>query len=747
MNYLDELNESQKKAVIHGEGPLMVLAGAGSGKTRVLAYRIAHLINNYVDPFNILSLTFTNKAAREMKARIAKIIGESESRNIWMGTFHSVFAKILRIESEKIGYPSNFTIYDTEDTKNLLKTIIKELSLDDKIYKVSSIYGRISSAKSNLINANQYQRNPTLVNEDRASGRPLIGEIFAKYEKRCFKAAAMDFDDLLFKTNILLRDHPDVLYKYQEKFKFILVDEFQDTNYSQFIILKQLAARHENICVVGDDAQSIYAFRGANIENILNFSKTYPDTVTYKLEQNYRSTQTIVNAANSIIEQNKNQYKKNVWTSNVEGEKIKLISAMSDNEEAQLVANEILETKHQYKVQPDNFAILYRTNAQSRTLEEALRRRDIPYRIFGGLSFYQRKEVKDLLAYCRLTINPMDEEALKRIINYPVRGIGKTSLDKIILFAEENSQSLWWVLENCQHPSLKFNSGTQKKLLEFVTMVKSFAARANKESAYDLGNRIASSSGILRDLYADKSPEGLSRYENIQELLAAFKDFSDQEDVAEESKTLATFLQDVALITDQDTKDDDTQPKVSLMTVHAAKGLEFPYVFIVGMEENLFPSQLSISTREDLEEERRLFYVALTRAEKRAFISYAASRFRWGNVTYCEPSRFIQEIKPEFIQSSIAERLSASTRDNYASGNSNYSFPKRKLVALNKAEGSFSGDDTSNLKQGDKVEHQRFGEGIVISLEGENPNKKASINFNSFGEKQLLLKFAKLKML
>ncbi|MBL7883009.1 MAG: UvrD-helicase domain-containing protein, partial [Bacteroidia bacterium] len=688
-NYLEELNPVQRKAVECTEGPVMIIAGAGSGKTRVLTYRIAHLMEKGVDSFNILSLTFTNKAAREMKERIGKIVGDSEAKNLWMGTFHSVFARILRSEAEKIGYPSNFTIYDTDDSKSLIKTILKEQGLDDKSYKPSSVLARISAAKNNLISAQQYLNNAQIQEEDRMAVKPKMGIIYEQYSKRCFKAGAMDFDDLLFNTNILLRDFPAVLHKYQHKFKYILVDEYQDTNFSQYVIVKQLAAAFRNICVVGDDAQSIYAFRGANIQNILNFEKDYPELNTFKLEQNYRSTQNIVEAANSVIANNKEQLKKNVFTQNEEGEKIKVVKNDSDNAEGNYVANSIFETKMNEQAHNRDFAILYRTNAQSRAMEEALRRQNIPYRIYGGVSFYQRKEIKDLLAYYRLTLNNHDEEALKRIINYPARGIGDTTLDKITIAANDHDVSLWTVIENINQFEIGLNAGAKSKLDDFSTMIKSFSAMLKTHNAYDLGQHVAVHSGILRDLYADKTPEGVSRHENIQELLNGLKEFVETEietivdDIqTDEEKdffsseittpaelnngllfteqdlndkpasalttepTLDIFMQDIALMTDsdKDAKNEKDRNRVVLMTIHAAKGLEFKYVYIVGLEENLFPSQMSLTSRTDLEEERRLFYVAITRAEKKLTLSYSTTRYRWGNLIYCEPSRFIEEL-------------------------------------------------------------------------------------------------------
>jgi DNA helicase II / ATP-dependent DNA helicase PcrA len=781
MNYLNELNEPQSQAVQATEGPVMIVAGAGSGKTRVLTYRIAHIMGKGVDAFNILALTFTNKAAREMKERIAKIVGGSEAQNLWMGTFHSVFAKILRIESEKIGFPRNFTIYDTADSKNLIKAIVKEMQLEETIYKNGAVYNRISSAKNNLIGPDAYARNLEIIAADQASQKPKIAEIYAEYDRRCFKASAMDFDDLLFKTNVLLRDHADVLHKYQHKFKYILVDEYQDTNYSQYLIVKKLAALYENICVVGDDAQSIYSFRGANIQNILNFKKDYPDFSQFKLEQNYRSTQVIVNAANSIIAKNQEQIQKNVWTSNVEGSLIKVHRSVTDNDEGFFVANQIFEIKNTEQSRNKDFAILYRTNAQSRSFEEALRKLNINYRIYGGLSFYQRKEIKDLLAYFRLTANNNDEEALKRVINYPVRGIGKTTLEKVIVVANETNATFWEVISDIEKYNTGFNTGTQSKLTEFVTMVKSYGAMLATQTAFQLGEHIAKSTGILRELYADKSPEGVSRYENIQELLNGLNEFSEKNDPNNEEKlnTLSDFLIDVALLTDADQNDEDND-KVSLMTIHASKGLEFPYVNIVGMEEKLFPSMMASNTRSELEEERRLFYVAITRAEKKATLSYALSRFKYGNREDCEPSRFISEIDAKYLdlpaEKEMRPRKSFSDEDDFEnSGFGSFGgftksnkdtsaretiFKKsfapapsnKNLVRMNKAVNTDKvqpfgeSADISEIIPGANVEHESFGKGKVLNVEGVFPNTKATIFFPSTGQKQLLLKFAKLRI-
>lgn len=773
-HYLEELNPPQRKAVEATEGQVMIIAGAGSGKTRVLTYRIAHLLNLGVDAFNILALTFTNKAAKEMRSRIENTTG-SEARNLWMGTFHAVFAKILRIESERIGYPRNFTIYDTDDATSLMKDLLKEQGLDDKVYKPSVVLNRISAAKNNLYSWKQYQDNIDFTNEDYTSGKPKMGLLYELYVKRCFKASGMDFDDLLFNMYLLIKKDEDILLKYQRKFKYILVDEFQDTNFAQYMILRKLADGHRNICVVGDDAQSIYAFRGANIQNILNFEKDYPDLQIHKLEQNYRSTKNIVNAANSLISQNKHQLKKQVWTSNEDGKKIQLIGSLSDNEEGNVVAQSIFETKMNHQWPNKNFAVLYRTNAQSRAMEEALRKRNIAYRIYGGLSFYKRKEIKDVLAYFRLTINHNDEEALKRIINVPARGIGKTTIEKLTVTAAENDLSIWQVLEDQQKFLPTFNSATWTRLLEFATMIKSFAVKMKSENAYDIASHIASSSGLLRELYSDKTPEGLSRYENIQELLNGIKEFIETgrsitpegdetvyKDDDGEVRTLEMFMQDISLLTDADDSKEDVDT-VTLMTIHAAKGLEFPAVYVVGLEENLFPSQLSINSREDLEEERRLFYVAITRAEKFLTLTYANSRFRWGNLITCEPSRFIEEIDPIYVDASQVKssRQSVSMtfddvineRWNYKNEKSYQSKPvvnntPSHLKKITSAEiQNFIGDDTNQIQSGMQVEHARFGSGKVLSIEGNGADRKATIFFQGIGNKQLLLKFAKLKIL
>ncbi|WP_166334798.1 ATP-dependent helicase [Sphingobacterium chungjuense] len=753
MDYLAGLNPSQRGAVEQTQGPVMIVAGAGSGKTRVITYRVAHLIRQGVDPFNILVLTFTNKAAKEMRERIMKVVG-SEAKNIWMGTFHSVFARILRSEAELIGYPRNFTIYDTDDTKSLLRAILREMNLDDKLYNANHVYGRISSAKNNLISPQEYNKNEAIMAEDRANGRPQLGEIYMTYAQRCYRAGAMDFDDLLFKTNVLLNKHPDTLHKYQHQFKYLMVDEYQDTNFSQYLIVKRLAAVHENICVVGDDAQSIYAFRGANIQNILNFQKDYPDVQVFKLEQNYRSTKMIVNAANSIIANNKNQLEKNVFSDNEDGEKIKVSRAFSDNEEGKIVAEAIMQEKALKSLVYKDFAILYRTNAQSRSLEEALRKLNVPYKLYGGTSFYQRKEIKDLISYFRLTFNPNDEEALKRVINYPRRGIGDTTIEKLMVAADQNNYRLWDVLANAGS-ILDGRSATA--VVNFATMIQSFQAVAKNQSAFDTAMHIAQHSGLLKSLYEDKSVEGLSRYENIQELLNGIKEFSEREDL--EEKGLDIFLQDVALLTNDDKDKDPNADTVSLMTIHASKGLEFNTVFIVGMEENLFPSQLSLNSRSELEEERRLFYVAVTRAEKKLHISYATSRYRWGSLNNCEPSRFLDELAPSCLELDFKPRVPAQQEGGFSSERmawqreESFSKPKPKIVKttsiLPKAHvptAGFAPSDTSGLQVGMEVEHERFGFGKVVNLEGNRPDIKATIFFKELGQKQLLLKFAKLRI-
>lgn len=744
---------------MHTEGPAMVVAGAGSGKTRVLTYRVAYLLSIGVDPFHILALTFTNKAAREMKERIAALVDPGAAKSVWMGTFHSVFARLLRYEAARIGYPSNFTIYDTDDAKSLIRTIVREKNLDKQTYGPGLVLSRISSAKTNLISAQEYNIHPELTQEDRQAGRPLIGEIYSAYAGRCKRAGAMDFDDLLYYTYILLRDFPEVLYRFQQQFKYILVDEYQDTNQVQYMIVKRLAANNENICVVGDDAQSIYAFRGANIENILNFKNDYPDHKLFKLEQNYRSTQIIVNASNGIIQHNKGQIPKKIWTANGEGSRIRLLKAASDTEEGNIVANRIFELRMNEHEPNKAFAILYRTNAQSRSLEEALRRINIPYRIFGGLSFYSRKEIKDILGYFRLIINPKDEEALKRVINYPARGIGQTSLNKIIIAADAHQCSLWETIERLPQDNLGINAGTQSRIAGFRELILRFRAELRKSDAFTLAREIINASGIRKELSEDSSFEGINRYENIEELLNAIKDFTErertfveetQEDTAlPEFRLLEEFMQEVALITDADTKEKEETDYVSLMTIHAAKGLEFPHVFVVGLEENLFPSAQSMGSREDLEEERRLFYVAVTRAEKSLTLSFATTRYRWGNLVFSDPSRFLDEVDEAYIDLPHKASVPPLSKQKHSPLPGKLSLNKKNYQKLSAIEthSPVASDDGNDIIPGMDVEHAKFGKGKVISMEGQGPNRKATVFFPGIGQKQLLLKFAKLKAL
>lgn len=758
--YLEELNSSQREAVIHYEGPSMVIAGAGSGKTRVLTFRIAYMIDQGIDPFNILALTFTNKAASEMKARITSIVGDADARNVMMGTFHSVFSRILRINAERLGFPQNFTIYDTQDSKSLLKDIVKSLNLDDKLYKANVVYNRISTAKNSLISAADYAENPEIMSEDYANKRPMMATIFKAYVDRCFKAGAMDFDDLLFYTNVLLRDFPDVLKHYQYKFRYILVDEYQDTNYAQYLIVKKLAAVFENICVVGDDAQSIYSFRGANIQNILNFKKDYPDFKLYKLEQNYRSTQVIVEAANSIIKNNRDQIQKTVWTENPQGSAIKIVRTLTDNDEGNMVVNRIFDMKNNEGLMFQDFAILYRTNRQSRAFEEALRRLNMPYKIYGGVSFYQRKEIKDLLSYFRLASNPNDEEALKRVINYPRRGIGKTTMENFIVKAGEKNISLFRAMSDAEILQ-QFASGTRAKVVDFITMIQSFNAEIDKMPAYEMAMQIAKSSGMLKELHDDKNKglEEVERFQNIEELLSGIKTFS-QQSTESDIKPLSEFLIDVALLTDADIQKDDDRNKISLMTIHSSKGLEFKHVFLVGLEENLFPSQMTLQTREDLEEERRLFYVALTRAEDTCTISYANSRFVFGRLETSEPSRFLSEIDRQYT---IHETTARSGGRSLKSGrvaepvhsgglNKITGFPTKNLRSLEDvsktpaAPGSFQASSLSDLKVGYNVLHESFGKGKVIQITGIGDDKRAIIFFPKEGSKTLLLRFAKLQI-
>lgn len=770
--HISRLNEAQQQPVLQKDGPMIIIAGAGSGKTRVLTIRIAYLMSLGVDPFNILALTFTNKAAREMKHRISEIVGSTEAKNLWMGTFHSVFARILRAEADKLGYPSNFTIYDTQDSVRLISAIIKEMGLDRDIYKPKQVLGRISSYKNNLITVKAYFNDPDLQEADAMSKKPRLGDIYQNYVDRCFKAGAMDFDDLLLKTNELLNRFPEVLHKYQMRFKYILVDEYQDTNHSQYLIVRALSDRFQNICVVGDDAQSIYAFRGANINNILNFQKDYEGVKMYRLEQNYRSTKNIVEAANSIIEKNKTKLDKVVWTANDFGAKIKVHRSMTDAEEGRFVAATIWEEKMQNQLSNGNFAILYRTNAQSRAMEDALRKRDIPYRIYGGLSFYQRKEIKDVLCYLRLVINPKDEEALIRVINYPARGIGDTTVEKLTIAANHYKRSIFEVMQNIDRIDLKLNNPTKNKLKDFVTMIQSFQVINENHDAFYIADHVAKKTGLVQELKKDATPEGIARIENIEELLNGMRDFTEgQKEVDGARGALSEFLEDVALATDldKDTGDDD---RVALMTIHLAKGLEFPYVFVVGMEEDLFPSAMSMSTRSDLEEERRLFYVALTRAEKQAYLTYAQSRYRWGKLTDSEPSRFIDEIEGQYLEYltpeesnyrykpmidsdifgdidksklRLAKPVSGTPPKKYGEEPSS-TIRKLKPVGSNVSSASANLFD-SNLTVGNIVMHERFGKGEILGLEGAGGDKKAEIRFEVGGIKKLLLRFAKLEVI
>src|SRR5579871_3150015 len=795
-DYLKELNEPQREAATYIDGPLMIVAGAGSGKTKVLTTRIAHLISNGIDSFNILALTFTNKAAKEMKERVEKILGNTEARNLYIGTFHSVFARILRSEAPKIGYPNNFTIYDTDDAKSVVKTVVNELNLDDKHYKPSTVYNRISSAKNALVGPAEYATDYYIQQEDMRSQRPAISMIYDAYVKRCFKKGAMDFDDLLLKFYELLKNFPESLSKYQRKFKYILIDEYQDTNPAQYEIIKLLGAMYENVCVVGDDAQSIYSFRGATIQNILQFQKDYDDVKVIKLEQNYRSTQNILHVANEVISNNKGQIEKRLFTENAEGEKIKLVRTLTDNEEGKFVADTIQEQKLRNHFNNKDFAILYRTNAQSRAFEESLRRMGIPYTIYGGISFYQRKEIKDFLAYLRIITNPKDEESLKRIINFPARGIGKTTIDKAVLFANEKNISMWEVLENAA--KFGYKAGTLEAIENFVVMIKSFASMLQTKNAHEVAMHVDKQTNIVKELFNDKTNEGLARYENIQELLNSIKQWVDDsqnrnliddegvliEDINQPTTntnnastvSLASYLQQITLLTDADEKDPNADT-VKLMTIHAAKGLEFSCVFAAGLEEMLFPNAMSINTREELEEERRLFYVVITRAKQRLWITYANTRYRFGNLVQNEPSRFIEEIPAEYLDRSFAgggirnqgagpsgsayERmhgggfgLSADqaekrygpppakkeTRPTYVPPK-----PYMKTIEHNPSP-DFVPSDTSGLQVGQKVEHQKFGFGEVVGMEGSTHNPIATVKFQHNGEKKIMLNYAKLRI-
>jgi DNA helicase-2/ATP-dependent DNA helicase PcrA len=776
-DYLHGLNERQREAVLHINGPLMIVAGAGSGKTKVLTTRIAHLMANGVDAFHILALTFTNKAAKEMKERVEKILGNNEARNLYIGTFHSVFARILRSEAHRLGYPNSFTIYDTDDAKSVVKTVINELNLDDKHYKPNTVYNRISSAKNALVGPAEYANDYYIQQEDMRANRPAIAQIYNAYVQRCFKNGAMDFDDLLLKFYELLKNFPEALSKYQHKFQYILIDEYQDTNPAQYEIIKLLGAMHENVCVVGDDAQSIYSFRGATIQNILQFQKDYDDVKVVKLEQNYRSTKSILHAANEIIRNNKGQIEKVLFTENGEGEKIKLVRTMTDNDEGKFVADTIQEQKLRNHFLNKDFAILYRTNAQSRAFEESLRRMGIPYTIYGGISFYQRKEIKDLLAYLRVIVNPKDEESLKRIINYPARGIGKTTVDKAVLMANENNMSMWEVLQNASR--FGFRAGTLQVIEEFVTMIRSFASMLEKKNAYEVAFHVGKQTNLVRELFNDKSTEGVQRYENIQELLNSIKEWTESPDNEEGElvdKSLGSYLQQITLLTDADEKDPDADT-VKLMTIHAAKGLEFECVFAAGLEEMLFPNAMAINTREELEEERRLFYVVITRAKKRLWISYANTRYRFGSLVQNEPSRFIDELPEDQLDRSFAgggarnqSSFGASAFDRMHGGGWNdaaraerrYGPPPTKKkeaapaylaakqppkIVEHTPSPDFVASDTSNLQVGQRVEHQKFGFGEVIKMEGAKHNPIATVKFEQNGEKKIMLNYAKLRIL
>jgi DNA helicase-2/ATP-dependent DNA helicase PcrA len=776
-DYLSGLNERQREAVLHKDGPLMIVAGAGSGKTKVLTTRIAHLMAYHgINAFNILALTFTNKAAKEMKERVEKVLGNTEARNLYIGTFHSVFARILRAEAPKLGYPSNFTIYDTDDAKGVVKTVINELGLDDKLYKPSTVYNRISSAKNALVGPAEYAADYHIQQEDMRSNRPAIAQIYEAYGKRCFKNGAMDFDDLLIKFYELLKFFPDSLHKFQHKFKYILIDEYQDTNPAQYEIIKLLGAAHENVCVVGDDAQSIYSFRGATIQNILQFQKDYDDVKVIKLEQNYRSSQNIIHVANEVIKYNKGQIPKNLWTDNQEGEKIRLVRTMTDNDEGKFVADTIQEQRLRNHYRNNDFAILYRTNAQSRAFEESLRRMNIPYTIYGGISFYQRKEIKDFVAYLRLLVNSRDEESLKRIINYPTRGIGKTSVDRAILAANDNNISMWEVLENAAQ--FGYKAGTLEAIDNFVLMIRSFASMLKDKNAYEVAIHVGKQTNFVRELFNDKSTEGVARYENVQELLNSIKEFTEtpaNEEGEVGDKGLGAYLQQITLLTDADEKDVNADT-VKLMTIHAAKGLEFSCVFACGLEEMLFPSGLSINTREELEEERRLFYVVITRAKKQLWITYANTRYKFGSLVQNEPSRFINELPEQYLDRSFSGGGARNQQGSFFGGSSAYDRMHRGFDSPAQAERrygppnkpatpsyitpkpsvktvehipspDFVASDTTSLEAGQRVEHQKFGFGEVIKLEGSAHNPIATVKFDLNGEKKIMLNYAKLRIL
>jgi DNA helicase II / ATP-dependent DNA helicase PcrA len=778
-HFLKELNPAQYEAVVNTGGPALVIAGAGSGKTRVLTYRVAYLLNQGVNPGQIICLTFTNKAAREMKERIAQVVGEDLAKFLWMGTFHSIFARILRTESEFLGYPSSYTIYDTLDSKSLLKSIIREMNLDDQRYKPGEVLSRISWAKNNLVTPQAYKSHAEISSNDAITRRPQLGEIYQSYCIRCKKSGAMDFDDLLLNTNILFRDFPQVLAKYQERFRFMLVDEYQDTNHSQYLIVNKLAAKHHNVCVVGDDAQSIYSFRGARIENILNFRKDYPEHRLFKLEQNYRSTRTIVDAANSLIAKNQGQIKKNVWSDNEAGQKIKVVKCLTDIEEGFFVSNSILDHAFSEQQLYSDFAILYRTNAQSRIFEEALRKRNVPYRVYGGISFYQRKEIKDMLAYLRLAVNQSDDEALKRIINYPARGIGDVTLEKLEELASRSGKSLMQTIEETAQQEAGLNRGTVSKLNAFREMIQGFTRIIQELNAFEAAQHIAITTGVRKDLYNGNTPEERSRYENLEELLNGIKDFTDTAINENRSAAMVDYLENVSLITDLDQDKSDDRNKVTIMTMHSAKGLEFNNVYIAGVEEELFPSKMSFESPEEMEEERRLFYVAITRARKRVFISYAQNRYRWGTPTTCQPSRFLRDIDTKYLdlpieqparptsrnyddeadwedqwsernrlkQSSAGKAYPGNTHSRPSSSGTGLVIPKKHPLPSKPANTDFKSDNPDSIQSGMRVEHPTFGTGKVIHIEGISPNRKATVFFQELGEeKHLLLKFAKLRI-
>jgi len=745
-DYLNELNDDQKKPVLHKNGPLIVIAGAGSGKTRVLTYRIVHLINEGVDPFNILALTFTNKAAKEMKKRISQSVGDSIAKNIWMGTFHSVFARILRSEASFIGYPTSFTIYDTQDSERLVSNIIKELKLNKDNYKAKQIRNRISSLKNNFISPEKYYSVPDLVEQDKISKREEFVTIYKRYNDRCFKASAMDFDDLLLKTNELLNKFPEILSKYQDKFRYIMVDEYQDTNYSQYLIIKSLSDRYENLCVVGDDSQSIYSFRGANIDNILNFKKHYPNCSTYKLEQNYRSSNNIVQCANSLIKKNQFKLDKTIWTSNKDGDKILVNKSQTDSDEGRFIASSIFQEKNNEYLDNSSFAVLYRTNAQSRSIEDALRKINIEYQVFGGLSFYQRKEIKDVLAYLRLTQNQNDEESFRRIINFPPKGIGQTTIDKLTLISEKENLSLFDSISKIKNYDIKINSSTIDKLENFKNLILSLKVFSNNNNALDTATHILNKSFIINHYKNEGSLESFNRIENIEELINGINDFMQgQNELYESDKSLSKYLEDVALYSETDKNIESN--KVSLMTIHMAKGLEFPIVYVVGLEENLFPSIMSINSREEIEEERRLFYVAMTRAEKKLILSYCNQRFKWGNIVESEPSRFLSEIDNKFTINNNIQRETPSI-DNKLLRIKKIRTKPTLSSNLKKIKKDISnGIINININVDDNVFHERFGKGKVIEIEFDGNNSRATINFQNSGQKKVLLRFAKLKIL